>query len=423
MIYNFFRILSNIAIRVYYGKIEVSGIENIPKGVPLLIASNHPNGFLEPIIIGCIFPRPLHFMVRGDVFRMKWLKPFLVRTNQIPIFRFKDGFSELRKNDSSLQVAYKELDKGAAIILFIEGGTLNIKKLRPFQKGLARMASSYVDREGGRKDLHVLPVAINFVSPFVLRSRVFLNIEKPFKAEDYFHDSSQKTAEIRKMTDDLYSLIKPIAFHVSDDERQEALNKTLKFTEGLFSSPFLPIVSYKPKLWNYFKSVSDSIDEMDDTKFINFNKEINEIGEVRIDDVKRSIKWPIINGVLSFLLLVPAFIGLILNIIPGLIAQTLAKKVLDEDNSVFKASIILSSGIGFYAVYYIVIIGTLSIFYGIKSLLFLLAWPLGFVYLLWKSIFQSLFLKRKYQLTKPQKDGIINLFSKYNITLPKTSNL
>ena len=310
MIYKLFRIWANIAIRVYYGKIEVSGIENIPKDVPLLIASNHPNGFLEPIIMACLFPRPLHFMVRGDVFRKKWLKPILINTNQIPIFRFKDGFSELRKNDSNLQEAYRVLDNEAAIILFIEGGTINIKKLRPFQKGLARMASSYLEREGGRQDLHVLPVAINFVSPFVLRSRVFLNIKKPFVAKDYFLETSQKTKQIKKMTDDLYDEIKPIAFHVSADDRQDILNKTLKFTEGLFSIPFLPIVSYNPKLWKCFKSVSDAIDNMNELKFVDFSREIDEIGTTEIDDVKRSSKWPIINGVLVFFALYTCSLGI-----------------------------------------------------------------------------------------------------------------
>ena len=421
MIYKLFRFWANIAIRVYYGKIEVSGMENIPKDVPLLIASNHPNGFLEPIIMGCLFPRPLHFMVRGDVFRMKWLKPFLVNTNQIPIFRFKDGFSELRKNDSNLQVAYNALDHGAAIILFIEGGTKNIKKLRPFQKGLARMATDYLDREDGRQDLMVLPVAINFVSPFVLRSRVALNIGKAFEAKEYFEhaDQNQKTIQIRKMTSDLYDQIKPLAFHVSDDIRQPILNKTLKFAEGFFSIQFLPIVNYKPVFWKCLKSVSDAIDRMSDTEFSIFDNEINELGEINIDDVKRISKWPIINLLLSILLLIPAIIGLILNIIPGTLSLLTAKKVLNEDNTVFRASIILSSGVGFFVVYYILIVVILSFIYGFKSLLFLFAWPLGFVYLLWKNVFRSTFLKRKYQLTKDQKDRLISLFSKHDITLPQ----
>jgi len=420
MIYKIFRFWANIAIRVFYGKIEVSGLENIPKGVPILIASNHPNGFLEPIIMACLFPRPLHFMVRGDVFRKKWLNPILVNTNQIPIFRFKDGFSDLRKNDSNLKVAYSALDDGAAIILFIEGGTENIKKLRPFQKGLARMATDYLDRENSRQDLMILPVAINFVSPFVLRSRVVLNINNAFAAKEYFEDADQKTVQIRKLTSDLYDQIKPFAFHVSDDNRQPILNKTLKLAEGFFPIPFLPIVNYKPVLWDSLKSVSDTIDKLSDAEFSIFEKEINVLGDVETDDVKRHPKWPIINLLLSFLLFIPAIVGLILNIIPGALAQLLAKKVLKKDNTVFRASIILSSGVGFYVVYYTLIIGILSIIYGFKAFLFLFAWPLGFVYLLWKNVFRSTFMKRKYQLTRNQKSRLISLFSKHHITFPQT---
>lgn len=419
MIYKLFRLWANIAIRVFYGKIEVSGIENIPKDVPILIASNHPNGFLEPIIMACLFPRPLHFMVRGDVFRKKWLKPILVNTNQIPIFRFKDGFSQLRKNDSNLQEAYKALDKGAAIILFIEGGTINIKKLRPFQKGLARMANSYLEKEGARQDLHILPVAINFISPFVLRSRVVLNVEKSYRAADYFNNDTPKTTQIKELTDTLYKQIKPLAFHVSQDERQPLLNKTLKFAEGLFRIPFFPIVSYRPHMWKTLKSVSDVIDRLSEEDCKQFEKEVDEVGKVEINDVKRSVHSTLGNGMLSVLLLVPAFFGLILNIIPGTLAQLLAKKVLDENNTVFKASIILSSGVGFYVVYYLLVILILSFFVGVKSLLFLFAWPLGFVFLWWKNVFRSSFLSRKYVLSNNQKEKLISLFSKYNIDLPK----
>ena len=230
-------------------------------------------------------------MVRGDVFRKKWLKPILVQTNQIPIFRFKDGFSELRKNDANLQEAYKALDKEAAIILFIEGGTINIKKLRPFQKGLARMASSYLARENSRQDLMILPVAINFVSPFVLRSRVVLNIGEAYKAKTYFNDPEQNTSQIKQLTDDLYKQIKPKAFHVSQDERQDVLNTTLKWAEGLCELPFYPIVSYKTQYWNFLKSISNTIDDMDDDIFISFSKEIKELGDINPSNVRRSSRY------------------------------------------------------------------------------------------------------------------------------------
>ena len=146
------------------------------------------------------------------------------------------------------------------------------------------MAASYLEKEEGRKDLQILPVAINFVSPFVLRSRVVLNIEQAFKAEDYFKETSEKTSQVKKLTNELYEKIKPIAFHVSDDSRQETLNKTLKFAEGLIPMPFFPIVSYKTSQWKYFKSVSDSIDAMDEATATGKVENLGETGMQAIEE-------------------------------------------------------------------------------------------------------------------------------------------
>jgi len=417
MIYKIFWFWASIAIRVFYGKIEVAGLENIPKDGPLLIASNHPNGFLEPIIMACLFPRPLHFMVRGDVFRKPWLRPILVHTNQIPIFRFKDGFKALRENDSNLKEAYKALDNDAAIILFIEGGTKPVKKLRPFQKGLARMAHSYLESDNANSDINVLPVAINFVSPFILRSRVCLNVGKPFGAKQYFQDPETKMKDMVRLTKDIYSKVLPLAFNVQDESRQATLDHTLQLTEGLFKLPFFPIVSKKSYIWPTLKSVSNTINEMSDDTFTSFASKISTIRESIPYDVKRtgkgfwiSLFWVIITFGLAML-------GLVLNIIPGMISKWLPSKVLSKDKTVFVASIILSSGVGFYVVYYAVVILILSFFIGWKAFAFLIAWPLGFVYLFWKNNYRSSFGRSRYHLTEEERNKVKSTLLEYNINL------
>jgi glycerol-3-phosphate O-acyltransferase/dihydroxyacetone phosphate acyltransferase len=420
MIYNIFWFLTNIAIRVFYGKIEVSGLDNVPKDGPLLIASNHPNGFLEPIIIACLFPRALHFMVRGDVFNKPWLRPFLVRTNQIPIFRFKDGFKELRKNDSSLQVAYKALDKGAAIILFIEGGTQSIKTLRPFQKGMARMANSYLEVNNSGKELNIMPVAINFVSPFKLRSRVCLNVGESFVARSYFKDPETKVKDIKRLTDDVYNKVLPLAFNVKEKARQPILNHTLQLTEGLFKLNFFPIVSQKDHVWPTLKSVADTINLMNESTFTSFSKEIESIRDANPYEVKRTGKGYIVSLIWTILAFIPGLIGLILNIIPGLISQGIAKKVLNKDNTVFIASIILSTSVILYPIYYSAVILILSCFFGWKAFLFLLAWPLGFVYLFWKNNYSSSIARSRYHLTEEEKRNVKDTLLKYKINLVNT---
>ncbi len=417
MIYKVLWVLANIAIRVYYGKIEVSGLDNIPKDGPLLIASNHPNGFLEPIIMACLFPRDLHFMVRGDVFNKPGLRPIMEGTNQIPIFRFKDGFKELRKNEASLKEAYKALDKDAAIILFIEGGTKQVKTLRPFQKGMARMASTYVASGMSDKTLNILPVAINFISPVQLRSRVCLNVGTPFAANTYFENPENKVKDIKRLTDDVYDDVSKLAFNVKSEDRQDVLNHALQLTEGLFKLDFFPQVAYQANLWPTVKSLSDTIDKMDESVFSSFSKEIKEIRSANPYEVKRTGKSFGVALIWTILAFIPAMVGLVLNIIPGLISQTLAKKVVSKEKKVFIASIILSSGVGFYTVYYLLVILISSFIFGWKAFAFLLAFPLGFIYLFWKNNYRSSIGRAKYHLTDEEKRKLKLLLSKYSINL------
>lgn len=412
--------MSSIAIRVFYGKIEVSGLENVPKDGPLLIASNHPNGFLEPIIIACLFPRPLHFMVRGDVFRKPWLRPFLVRTNQIPIFRFKDGFKELRKNDSSLQEVYKVLDNEGAIILFIEGGTQAIKTLRPFQKGMARMANSYLEINNSEKELNILPVAINFVSPFKLRSRVCLNVGESFTAQPYFRNPETRVKDIKLLTDDVYNKVLPLAFNVKEKARQPILNHALQLTEGLFKLNFFPIVSHKEYIWPSLKSVANAINLMDESTFLTFSEDVKSIRAANPYEVKRTEKGFMVSLIWTIIVFVPGLIGLILNIIPGFSSQCIAKKVLNKDNTVFIASIILSTSVVLYPMYYSVVIFILSIFFGWKAFAFLIAWPLGFVYLFWKNNYRSSIARSRYYLSVEEKANLKDMLLKYKINLVNT---
>jgi len=370
--------------------------------------------------MACLFPRDMHFMVRGDLFKKTWLRIIMESTNQIPIYRFKDGFKELRKNDSSLKEAYKALDKEAAIILFVEGGTKSVKTLRPFQKGMARMACTYHEINTTGKDLNVLPVAINFISPSSLRSRACLNIGEPFAAKSYFKDPETKVKDIKILTDDVYKKIHPLAFNVKEESRQNTLNHTLQLTEGLFKLDFFPLVTYKEHIWPTLKSVSDSINDMNQERFSSFAKEIASIREIKPYEVKRTGKSFAVSLFWTILAFIPGLIGLALNIIPGLFSLSLAKKVIKKDNTVFKASIILSSGVGFYAVYYIIVILILSFFFGWKAFAFLFAWPLGFVYLFWKNNYRSSLGRSKYHLTNDEKSGLKEILNRYNINLTNT---
>src|SRR5690606_7108683 len=155
MLYSILRVIVGFSLKIYFRKIDISGIEHLKPGKAQIIASNHPSGFLEPLIMACFFPRDLYFLVRGDLFENKIIKYFLEATHQIPIYRFKDGFSKLRNNADSIQAATDVLVKNKCLLIFVEGGTKSIKKLRPLQKGFVRMASEAVQKNP-QIDLEIL---------------------------------------------------------------------------------------------------------------------------------------------------------------------------------------------------------------------------------------------------------------------------
>ena len=185
MVYYILKSILAIAARVYFKRIQVFGQENIPDQGPVLLACNHPSAFMEGCLVAGFTKRPLHFIVRGDVFQLKWLKPLLKRTNQVPIFRFRDGFSKLRKNKSAFDTIYSVLASGAAVIIYPEGSTSLIKQRRPLQKGLAKIAFGAMEKFDGMP-LKVIPIGINYSEILKFRSDVSIIIGPPMDVKPFF---------------------------------------------------------------------------------------------------------------------------------------------------------------------------------------------------------------------------------------------
>ena len=54
MIYTFFKTLTRLALKIYFRKVHIKGLENIPEKGPFLIVANHPSSFLDPLSIGVL---------------------------------------------------------------------------------------------------------------------------------------------------------------------------------------------------------------------------------------------------------------------------------------------------------------------------------------------------------------------------------
>lgn len=154
-----------------YLRPRVQGLEHIPASGPALLAGNHPN-VLDGVILGLVSPRPVKFLVAGELFRNPLLGGFLRWAGAVPVDR--SGGS----NSEALNAATQALEAGEVVGLFPEGRTNNggpLQDLRPGVAVLARRTGAPVIPFGiagterlypwGSRQVRPGPVALQFAEP------------------------------------------------------------------------------------------------------------------------------------------------------------------------------------------------------------------------------------------------------------------
>jgi 1-acyl-sn-glycerol-3-phosphate acyltransferase len=134
--------VARLALWIFCPRVRIEGAELMAVRGPLLIVANHPDSFLDAVILGAYYPRKLHFLARGDVFR-KPLYGFLLRSiGMIPIHRAREGREHLHLNEGTFQESVEVLRRGDGLLIFIEGICLLTHEIQPFKKGATRILES-----------------------------------------------------------------------------------------------------------------------------------------------------------------------------------------------------------------------------------------------------------------------------------------
>lgn len=225
MLYFVLRPVLRLALQIYFRKICVHGLEHVPLSGPLILASNHPSAFFEGCLLACLQPRSVYFMVRGDVFVNPFYRRFLVALHQIPIYRFVDGFSNLRQNQSIMTEVYSVLAENKVILIFSEGRTIFEKKLQPLQKGTARMAFGAM-QFAGMDDIPIVPVGINYTCFNVFRSEVMINFGAPISAKSYYSDpNTNQSIGVAALTNHLEQKLRSLTVNISRTSDEPLFNR------------------------------------------------------------------------------------------------------------------------------------------------------------------------------------------------------
>jgi 1-acyl-sn-glycerol-3-phosphate acyltransferase len=165
-------------VGLFYRRVEVSGLENVPREGPVLLVANHNNGLVDPMVVLCALPRPVVFVAKSTLWKIPVLRSILDLLGCVPVVRKKD-FLEGEKaagperNEESLQRLGAALDAGGCILIFPEGRSHSDPRLSEIRTGAARALLF------SKKSPVVLPLGLWFSEKETFRSDVLVKVGEP----------------------------------------------------------------------------------------------------------------------------------------------------------------------------------------------------------------------------------------------------
>jgi hypothetical protein len=154
------KILIRAGLWLFCHKIHLKNKQLFTTKGPLLIIANHPNSFLDALIIGSYYKRRVYFLARGDAFKKPIHRFLLESLNMIPVYRLREGKEFLHLNDYAFNKSIDLLSKGFAVLIFIEGICINSNELQPFKKGTARILEG-IQKLNVHPRIHIAGIAFN----------------------------------------------------------------------------------------------------------------------------------------------------------------------------------------------------------------------------------------------------------------------
>jgi 1-acyl-sn-glycerol-3-phosphate acyltransferase len=220
-------------MRVYFRRVEVVGVENVPRKSPVIFVLNHPNALVDPAFLLSLAPRRVSFLAKAPLFRMPVLS-FLVRAmDSLPVYRPQDEGEDVSRNREMFVAARALLARGGTIGICPEGVSHDEPRLRPIKTGAARIALGAVST-GEVKNLKIVPAGLYYTSKTKFRSAVLLYFGIPIDVlpVEMESDGNPPRAAVRELYNRIECALREVML---DAEHEEAL-QTISRAERIFSS-------------------------------------------------------------------------------------------------------------------------------------------------------------------------------------------
>jgi 1-acyl-sn-glycerol-3-phosphate acyltransferase len=220
LFYSFLKIPARLALHFYCRHIAVNKKQLLKINGPVLLAVNHPNSFLDAIILCTLFNKPVYSLARGDAFKNKLAAKILYKLKILPVYRVSEGVENLEENYKTFDDCKRIFKQNGIVLIFSEGLCVNEWHLRPLKKGTARLA---ISSWGDGIDLKILPVGINYSSFKKFGKNINLFLGNIITKQDIDYKEAHGKA-IKAFNDNLQSQLAAFVYEIQPQDKESLKN-------------------------------------------------------------------------------------------------------------------------------------------------------------------------------------------------------
>jgi 1-acyl-sn-glycerol-3-phosphate acyltransferase len=129
--YRFYCWLARSIWKLAGGRLEVSGLQNVPLTGPCILIANHQS-YLDPPFLHAVVPRMLHPMAKSTQFASPVMGFLLAHVYTFPVRRYQT-------DPQAARTVLRRLDAGMAVMIYMEGERTWDGRLQQPRLGVMRL--------------------------------------------------------------------------------------------------------------------------------------------------------------------------------------------------------------------------------------------------------------------------------------------
>ena len=367
MLYSLIQKISVLAIKLFFNQISIQNKQIVPNTSPIIFVANHPNFFMDPLIIGSYCPRQLYFFAKSTLFNSPLKKRILTRLNLVPVYRKTDDKENMGGNVNSFNKGYKILENNGAFLIFPEGISVGKRVLEKLKTGAARIGLEAELKNDFDLNIVIIPIGLSYSDQVRFRSNIMIRFGSPIELSKF--EKEYKTNEVKtvkKVTLIIEKSLNNLTNYYQTDQIEDIVQGLELIYKMELMTELGMEVDNKNDDFIISKILTDAVQWYKDNEpalIIEFREKLNEyidllkqldIRDEFLDPVRQEKRgWGKTKTILFLVIGSPLFIwGIITNYIPYILPRVLVE-ITNKDQSE-EASWKLIYGFIFFVFYYAV---------------------------------------------------------------------